>query len=88
MLSNAKGKPIVDDIGFFDFLWHEEGVLELRVFVILQFGSSIGAVTNELINGLRSRIEAVTGVRVVRVHIAVKGVFSKYISRRNLEISG
>lgn len=88
MLSNAKGKPVGDDVGFFDCIWSDGGAFELRVFVILQFGSSISAVTGDLINGLRSRIEALTGIRAERICIAVKGMLSKNISRRDLEISG
>jgi uncharacterized alkaline shock family protein YloU len=87
-LSNAKGKPVGDDIGFFDCLRSADGAFELRVFVILQFGISISVVTSDLITGLRSRIETLTGIRVERVSIAVKGMLSKNISRRDLEISG
>ncbi|MDR2088038.1 MAG: Asp23/Gls24 family envelope stress response protein [Clostridiales Family XIII bacterium] len=88
MLSNAKGKPVGDDSGFFDCAWSEAGAFELRVFVVLRFGVSISAVTQELIRRLRTRIEALTGVRAARVVIIVKGVLSKHISRRNLEIIG
>jgi hypothetical protein len=87
-LSNAKGKPVGDDVGFFDWLWLEDGAFELRVFVVLQFGSSISAVTNDFINGIRSRTEALTGIRVARIRIAVKGMLSKNISRRDLEVIG
>jgi uncharacterized alkaline shock family protein YloU len=88
VLSSAKGKPIGDDIGFFDCAWTEDGTFELRVFVILRFGTSISVVTPALIRLLRARIEALTGIRASRIAIAVKGVLSKNISRRDLEIIG
>ncbi|MDR2132273.1 MAG: Asp23/Gls24 family envelope stress response protein [Clostridiales Family XIII bacterium] len=88
VLSSAKGKPVGEDVGFFDCEWSDEGSFELRVFVVLRFGASISAVTMELIRRLRARIDALTGVRASRVVIAVKGVLSKNISRRDLEIIG
>jgi uncharacterized alkaline shock family protein YloU len=88
VLSNAKGKPVGDGVGFFDCAWPEEDVFELRVFVVLQFGAGIRAVTHELIYRLRTQIEALTGIRASRVVIAVRGMLSKNISRRNLEIVG
>jgi uncharacterized alkaline shock family protein YloU len=89
VLSSAKGKPIGDDVGgFFDCAWSAEGAFELRVFVVLRFGTSISAVTHELILRLRSRIEALTGIRASRIAVAVRGVLSKNISRRDLEIIG
>ena len=88
VLSNAKGKPIGDDVGFFDCAWSETGAFELRVFVVLQFGISISAVTRELIDRLRAQTETLTGVRASRVVIAVRGVLSKNISRRDLEVVG
>jgi uncharacterized alkaline shock family protein YloU len=88
VLSNAKGKPIGDDVGFFECSWSETGAFALRVFVVLRLGTSISAVTDELIARLRSRIEALTGIRAARVSIAVRGMLSKNISRRDLEIIG
>ncbi|MDR1573925.1 MAG: Asp23/Gls24 family envelope stress response protein [Clostridiales Family XIII bacterium] len=87
VLASAKGKPVGDDIGFFDCAW-SEGAFELRVCVVLRFGTSISAVTHALIRRLRSRIEALTGIRASRITIAVKGMLSKNISRRDLEIIG
>jgi uncharacterized alkaline shock family protein YloU len=88
VLSNAKGKPIGDEVGFFDCAWPAEDAFELRVFVVLQFGASISVVTQELIRRIRAQTEALTGVRASRVTIAVRGVLSKNLSRRDLEISG
>jgi uncharacterized alkaline shock family protein YloU len=88
VLSSAKGKPIGDDVGFFDCAWTEEGAFELRVFVILRFGISISAVTHTLIRRFRSQIAALTGIRASSVTIVVKGMLSKNISRRHLEIGG
>ncbi|MDR2354571.1 MAG: hypothetical protein LBE16_00080 [Clostridiales Family XIII bacterium] len=88
VLSNAKGRPAGDEIGFFDCAWSEAGAFELRVFVILRFGISISAVTQELILRLRAQTEALIGLRASRVVIAVRGVLSKNISRRDLEIVG
>jgi uncharacterized alkaline shock family protein YloU len=87
-LSSAKGRPVGDEIGFFDCAQSEDGAFELRVFVILQFGISISAVTQELIRRIRTQTEALTGIRVARVAIAVRGMLSKNISRRDLEIVG
>jgi uncharacterized alkaline shock family protein YloU len=88
VLSNAKGKPVGDGVGFFDCAWSEEDAFELRVFVVLRFGAGIRVVTQELIRELRVRIETLTGVRASRIAIAVKGMLSKNLSRRNLEIVG
>jgi uncharacterized alkaline shock family protein YloU len=88
VLSNAKGKPVGDDVGFFDCAWSDEGSFDLRVYVILRFGTSISVVTHALIHRLRAQIEALTGLRAQHIAIAVKGMLSKNISRRDLEIIG
>ncbi|MDR2355801.1 MAG: Asp23/Gls24 family envelope stress response protein [Clostridiales Family XIII bacterium] len=88
LLSNAKGKPIGDAVGFFDCVQTEADAFELRVFVVLQFGVSINEVTRELIRRIRAQTETMIGVRASRVVIAVRGMLSKNISRRDLEIVG
>jgi uncharacterized alkaline shock family protein YloU len=90
MLSNAKGrlsKSKADgDGGFFECAWTEEG-LNLRIFVIIKIGTSISAVTEELIKNIGPRMEELLEIRVGSITVAVKGMLTdKRVSSRDIEV--
>ncbi|MDR1571974.1 MAG: hypothetical protein LBS32_05565 [Clostridiales Family XIII bacterium] len=89
LLSDAKGRPIKNpgrDMGFFEFSW-AEGLLDLRVFVIIRMGTSINAVATGMIRGLSDSLASIADVRPGGVSIIVKGVLSRNISRRDIEVT-
>lgn len=93
LISNHKGKVagFVSKIGGLDDVSHLEMVmgskgLDVRVYLVIRFGTSIGKVTNELIEGIQKEIEAMTGIEPNSVAIVVTGTISKHIAKRNIEV--
>jgi len=61
--------------------------LDIRVFVVMNFGTSIGKVTNELIEEIYEKIKDYTDIAPNSVAVIVTGVLSKkQMVRRNIEV--
>jgi len=94
LISNQKGKVpgIVRKIGGMDDINNMEIAmgpmgLDVRVFVVIHFGTSIGYVTNNLIEDIYNQIKEYTDLEPNSVAIVVTGIISKQqISRRNIEV--
>jgi len=94
MISNRKGKVpgLVkkisggDVINNMDITMGENG-LDLRIYVVINFGTSIGRVTNSLIEEIHTRIKEFTGIEANSVAVVVTGMISKQqMTRRNIEV--
>ena len=90
LLSNHKGKVRKnagsDSSGGIDISMGEKG-LDLRVYVVIKFGASIGIVTNELIEEIYTRTKELTGLEPNSVAVIVTGMISKQqTARRNIEV--
>ncbi len=94
ILSNHKGKvpkfvPKIgngDDSSNMEITLSENG-LDIRVFVVLRFGTSITQVTNRLADDIHSRIKTMTGMEPNSVAIVVTGMISKNIAPRHIEVT-
>jgi uncharacterized alkaline shock family protein YloU len=95
LLSNAKGKVIKaanqdrlgDEANFFEMSAAGSGAgHDLRVFVIIKMGVSISSVTDMLIARLDSDIAEFTGLRANSIAVVVKGMLSKNVSKRDIEV--
>ncbi len=64
-----------------------ENGLDIRVFVVLRFGTSITQVTNRLADDIHSRIKTMTGMEPNSVAIVVTGMISKNIAPRHIEVT-
>ena len=93
-ISNHKGKVpgLVkkisggDVINNMDITMGENG-LDLRIYVVINFGTSIGRITNSLIEEIHTRIKEFTGIETNSVAIVVTGMISKQqMTRRNIEV--
>ena len=93
-ISNHKGKVpgLVkkisggDVINNMDITMGENG-LDLRIYVVINFGTSIGRVTNSLIEEIHTRIKEFTGIEANSVAVVVTGMISKQqMTRRNIEV--
>jgi len=62
--------------------------LDIRIFIAIKFGTSIGMVTEHLIQGIKYDIERLTGLEANSIAVVVTGLLSKQMSRRNIEIKG
>lgn len=62
--------------------------LQIRVHVILKFGTSIKRTTRLMIDEIRSIVKERTGVSINKVTILVTGMMSKKIAPRHIEVNG
>lgn len=94
IISNNKGKVPgfvskiggVDDSSSMEISLTEQG-LDIRVFIVLRFGTSITSVTNKLVNQIHENIEEMTGVKPNSVAVVITGVISKKIAPRHIEVT-
>jgi len=93
LISNHKGRVpgIVSKIGGLDDISHLEILmgtkgLDVRVYIVIRFGSSIGRVTNQLIEGIQDNIKELTAIEANSVAVIVTGIVSKQLSKRNIEV--
>ena len=93
LLSNHRGRimPFVQKLGSMDGYPHmdiafkEEG-LDVKIYVVIRFGTSITRVTNRLIEDIHKSILQVTGVAPDSIAVVVAGTISKNLKRRNIEV--
>ena len=93
-ISNQKGKVPgivkkiggVDVINSMDIAMGDKG-LDIRIFIVINFGTSIGMVTDFLIEDIYTRTKELTGIEPNSVAIIVTGMVSKQqMTRRNIEV--
>jgi uncharacterized alkaline shock family protein YloU len=90
MISNPKGKIVgrvpKNAINNMDITLGAYG-LDIRIYVVMNFGTSIGTITNSLIEDIHNRVKDLTGLEPNSVAIIVTGMISKQqLSRRNIEV--
>ena len=93
ILCSPKGKPVKtaqkkgdDDGSFFDFTWVDDS-LELNVYVIMKLGGSINTLAENLNANLNSKIRELSGVKSSSITVNIKGMLSKNISVRDIQIT-
>lgn len=95
LLSHYKGKASslvakiggIDDLSYMDIDMGPDG-LDLKIYVVIKFGTSIKLVTKTILEKGKQNLEEFTGMKVNGISIVVTGMFSKQIVRRNIEIKG
>lgn len=94
MISNHKGKVgkqtpkkyTTEDVSNMELAFGENG-MDLRLYIVIRFGTSITMVTNHLVNTLHEKIKSVTGQEPNSVAVVVTGMISKNIAKRHIEVS-
>lgn len=94
IISNHKGKVpgLVSKIGGMDEISNmeinltEQG-LDIRIFVVLRFGTSITRVTNQLVDEIHRRVREMTAMEPNSVAVVVTGMISKHIAPRYIEVT-
>ena len=94
IISNHKGKVpgLVSKIGGMDEISNmeinltEQG-LDIRIFVVLRFGTSITRVTNHLVDEIHRRVREMTAMEPNSVAVVVTGMISKHIAPRHIEVT-
>jgi len=93
LIANQKGKIYYfiarisgkEDGGTIEIINGKKG-FDIRIYVLIRFGSSINKTTELIIEQIKNEVERGTGVPVNSVSVVITGVFSKQIARRNIEI--
>ena len=93
ILCGPKGKPVKagqkkggDDGSFFDFTWSEDR-LDIHIYVIIKLGGSIKALAENLNNNLNSKIRELSGINPSSITVDIKGILSKNISVRDIQVT-
>ena len=101
LVSNAKGKTArpsrrdseADDANLIEASMGPKG-LDVRVFIVIRFGTSISLVTNRLIEDIGEQITVCTGLVPNSIAVVVTGMMTstttkpskQQTSRRNIEV--
>lgn len=94
LISSSRGKLVpglFTKIGYFDESSNIEinmgpRGLDIRIFIVLKFGTSIAKATNQLIEEIQNNIKAFTTVEPNSVAVVVAGTLSRQLARRNIEV--
>lgn len=71
-----------------DISMGKEGMV-IRVFVVIQFGTSISKVTNALMAEICKSVLQTTGISVEKISVVVAGlIFNQHFVKRKIEIRG
>ncbi|MDR0518489.1 MAG: Asp23/Gls24 family envelope stress response protein [Clostridiales Family XIII bacterium] len=65
----------------------EGGALHVKMYIVVRFGSSISKVTGDIDRAFREAVPAITGLDVGELSIFVKGLISKNVTKRNIEVT-
>ena len=93
-LSNAKGQipgmglsrfKSLDPADVIEVTSGPDGV-DIRLYVVIRFGSSIGAVTDTLIQDIREDLRKMAAVEANSVAVVVTGLISRNIAPRNIVV--
>ena len=93
-ISNPRGKVVTglfSKIVYFDETSNIEinmgsKGLDVRIFIVVKFGTSIAKVTNQLIEEIQNNIKAFTSAEPNSVAIVVAGTLSQQLTRRYIEV--
>ncbi|MBN7772572.1 Asp23/Gls24 family envelope stress response protein [Clostridium aminobutyricum] len=92
-ISNYKNKAttfyakigVTDEINSMDITMGDQG-LDIKIYIVVKFGTSIKMVTNKLITDINNKIIEFTMMKPNSVSVVVTGMISKNIAKRNIEV--
>lgn len=80
IFTNSKGKPVRigrdgdEKLNFIDVkIGDEKNTVNMDIYVILKHGTGVNRLSQEFARRLRAEVKSVTGVRVDKIKITVKG---------------
>jgi uncharacterized alkaline shock family protein YloU len=86
LASKMKMNMHSEDAGGIDIKEVEDGI-EVCVYIVVKFGTSIQNVTNKIIDFIYEHMEKTTGQKPLKVTVIVTGTSSKNIAKRHIEVS-
>lgn len=75
-----------EEAGSIEVIQTEAG-LEIKIYVVLRFGTSIKNITGEIIDRIYEYTERILEQKPAKVTVVVTGILSKNIARRHIEVS-
>ncbi len=69
------------------FITKEDNVVEVKVPVVVKFGTSIQNTTEEILTCVYDVITKFPNIQVKKITVTVVGVVSKKLAKRNIEVS-
>lgn len=94
-ISNHKGKvpnltgkaALSDDKNYAEVSIGAKGI-DIRVYIVIRFGTSINKVTEQLIATIKKNTEEFLGIEANSIAIVVTGMISKQMVKRNIVVKG
>ena len=88
VLCNSKGKvsPIDSMSVYFLDIDKTDRKTKIKIYVLVKFGAGIKHTTDRFIDIVNSRLNDLVGKDIVNVSVVIKGVFSKNIAKRHIEV--
>lgn len=83
LLQNYKGGINAASV---ELIRHEEDY-ELKIYIVIKFGTSIKQTTSQIIDSIYENTEKILGKKPQKVTVIVTGVMSRNIAKRNIEVS-
>lgn len=77
----------MDDTNTMEISMSDAGV-DIKVYVTIRFGTSIGKTTQKLIADIKETVETMMDLHVNSVAITVTGMVSRNTAKRNIEVKG
>lgn len=92
-ITNQKGKVvrlkerygIPDATDYVEISMGEKG-MDIRMYIAIRFGLSIGMVTEQLISDIKTEVERLTEIEANSIAVVVTGLIAKQITPRNIEV--
>jgi len=93
-ICNQKGKIInnlFSRLGYFDDASNIEinygpTGLDIRLYIVVRFGTSITKVTNQLIDEIETNVREFTSIELNSISVVVAGTLSRQIKKRHIEV--
>jgi uncharacterized alkaline shock family protein YloU len=74
-----------DEMNYLEISNGQKGI-DIRVYVVIRFGTSIGEVTNQLLDSIQESVKRYTDINPNSVAVIVTGMVSKQLAKRNIEV--
>ena len=95
VLTNHKGQissiatkiGVIDENNYITIIKNDNGI-DIKIYIVLRFGTSISLVTDQLILNIKEKVKEITDIETESITIIVAGMISKQIVRRNIEVKG
>lgn len=90
ILSTPKGKPVRHDVSsagnavIYDI---SEEAFYIRIYILIRFGAGIKKTTKKLIENIQECAEITLGRKPDKISVLVRGIVSKRITKRDIEIN-